>query len=82
MLFRSAQRQLQTHTLDEFPRIYMDRGDEDYLAPSIDMFERTLKNTGIPHEFIINSGFHNTAYWQSQVQTYLEWYVAGFPTAD
>ena len=73
-----AQRQLQTHTLDEFPRIYMDRGADDYLAPSIDMFERTLKNTGIPHEFIINPGFHNTAYWQSQVQIYLEWYMAGF----
>jgi enterochelin esterase-like enzyme len=77
-----AQRQLQTHTLADFPRIYMDRGDEDYLAPSIDMFERTLKNTGIPHEFIINPGFHNTAYWTGQVQTYLEWYAAGFSPAD
>jgi enterochelin esterase-like enzyme len=77
-----AHRQLQDHPLEEFPRIYMDRGDEDYLAPSIDMFERTLTNTGIPHEFIINPGFHNTAYWQSQVQTYLEWYVAGFAASD
>jgi len=77
-----AHRQLQAHTLDDFPRIYMDRGDEDYLSPSIDMFERTLTNTGIPHEFIINPGFHNTAYWKEQAQTYLEWYVAGFPPAD
>lgn len=77
-----AQSQLKTHTLADFPRMYIDRGADDYMAADIDTFERTLKNTGIPHEYVISPGYHNTAYWQSQVQTYLEWYVAGFPPAD
>jgi enterochelin esterase-like enzyme len=73
-----VQNLLTTHTAADFPRIYMDRGDQDYLRESIDIYEKNLTATGIAHEYIINPGKHETAYWQSQIQNYIDWYVQGF----
>jgi enterochelin esterase family protein len=69
---------LQTHTLADFPRIYLDRGAEDYLRDSIDQYEQNLTYTGVVHEYVISPGKHEKAYWQSQVQNYLAWYIKGF----
>lgn len=69
---------LKTYSAAEFPRIYMDRGDQDYLRDSIDIYEKNLTASGIEHEYHINSGTHEAAYWQSQVQNYVEWYEEGF----
>lgn len=73
-----AQKHLETHTPDEYPRIYIDRGEDDFLKQDIDSFEKVLSSNGIPHDFIINPGSHNKAYWQEHVADYLRWYAEGF----
>jgi enterochelin esterase-like enzyme len=58
-----------------FPQIYIDRGDTDYLAGSIDLFEQNLTLLGIDHVYQVNPGAHSDDYWQSQVGIYLAWYM-------
>ncbi len=69
---------LETHTASEFPRIYMDRGENDYLAEDIDLFESALTNGGIAHEFHLWPGQHELAYWQAHIADYLHWYMQGW----
>ena len=69
---------LTKYSVDEFPRIYIDRGDQDYLRSSIDEYEKNLTYTGVAHEYHVSPGKHEMAYWQSQVKNYLEWYIEGF----
>lgn len=76
-----VQNLLQTYTPADFPRIYIDRGDQDYLHEDIDLYEQNLTATGVAHQYIINTGVHEKAYWQSQVQNYLNWYMQSFDTA-
>ncbi len=76
-----VQNLLQKYTPADFPRIYIDRGDQDYLRDDIDLYEKNLTATGVAHEYIINPGTHEKAYWQSQVQNYLNWYMQGFDAA-
>ncbi len=73
-----AQRHLETHTPEEYPRIYIDRGEDDFLASDIDSFEKVLASNGIPHEYHINPGRHEKAYWQAHVAEYLQWYEEGW----
>ena len=58
-----------------FPQIYVDRGSDDYLAGSIDLFEHNLTLLGVDHVYQVNPGAHSIDYWQSQVGAYLVWYV-------
>lgn len=69
---------LKKYTTADFPRIYIDRGKDDYLRGNIDIYEQNLTYTGVVHEYVIHPGMHEKAYWQSQVGTYLEWYMQGF----
>ena len=72
------QKHLETHTVDEYPRIWVDRGEDDYLYADIDFFVSVLVDNGIPHEFHIWSGAHNGDYWQAHVRDYLTWYAQGW----
>ena len=64
--------------LENFPRIYMDIGDQDRpeVLKSTLWFEGLLTDKGIPHEWHLFSGEHNEAYWRSHVEQYLRWYAA------
>jgi Enterochelin esterase and related enzymes len=73
-----VQNLLKTYPASDFPRIYMDRGDGDYLRDSIDLYEQNLTDTGVAHIYKISPGLHNEAYWQSQMPAYLAWYVQDF----
>jgi enterochelin esterase-like enzyme len=73
-----AQKHLETHTPDEYPCIYIDRGEDDFLATDIDSFEKVLASNGIPHEYYINPGKHTVEYWQAHVAEYLQWYAEGW----
>jgi enterochelin esterase family protein len=73
-----VQNLLKVHSVSDFPRIYIDRGDQDYLRDSIDIYEKNLTATGVVHVYTVNPGSHEKAYWQSQVQNYINWYVQGF----
>jgi enterochelin esterase-like enzyme len=69
---------LDTYTTAEFPRYYIDRGEDDYLAEYIDRFEAVLTSNGIEHEFVISPGKHDITYWQAHVDDYMHWYMAGW----
>jgi enterochelin esterase-like enzyme len=73
-----VQNLLQKHSSEEFPRIYIDRGEDDYLKESIDQYEANLTATGVAHEYHVNPGSHDQDYWRSQVGNYLDWYITGF----
>ena len=73
-----AQKHLETHPASDYPRIYIDRGEDDFLQKDIDSFENVLASNGILHEFHINPGLHNQAYWQEHVAEYLKWYADGW----
>lgn len=72
------QKHLQTHTVDEYPRIWVDRGEDDYLYEGTDFFVSVLEENDIPHEFHIWPGRHEAAYWQAHVAEYLAWYAEGW----
>jgi len=69
---------LETHTIAEFPRFYVDRGEDDYLAGDIDLFEAALTSNGIPHDYHVAPGRHDAAYWQAHVAEYMKWYMLGW----
>ena len=69
---------VETRGVEVFPRIYMDRGEDDYLYKDIDFFEKTLRDYEVPHEFHLREGAHSTEYWQAHVEEYLTWYAEGW----
>ncbi len=73
-----VQNLLQMHAAADFPRIYIDRGENDYLRGSIDQYEANLTATGVAHEYHVSPGSHDQDYWRSQVGIYLDWYIEGF----
>jgi enterochelin esterase-like enzyme len=62
----------------EMPRIYMDIGKSDGLRVSVAKFETQLTERGIPHEWYINPGYHDEAYWSKHAEEYLKWYASGW----
>ena len=72
------QKHLETRTVDEYPRIWVDRGEDDYLYADIDFFVSVLVDNGIPHEFHVWPGAHTGSYWQAHVRDYLTWYAQGW----
>jgi enterochelin esterase-like enzyme len=61
---------------DELPRIYLDIGEKDYLLDKTLWFENLLTEKNIPHEFYLNPGRHEEAYWADHVEEYLLWYTS------
>jgi len=74
-----VQKQLETHTINDFPRMYLDRGDQDSLAPDIDYYVKVLLANGIRPEFHINPGGHTRSYWRTHVQEYMNFYMDAWP---
>lgn len=60
---------------EALPRIYLDTGEKDYLIRSTLWFAGVLNDKGIPHEWYLFPGYHEEAYWQSHIETYLRWYT-------
>jgi enterochelin esterase-like enzyme len=61
-----------------WPRIYLDVGDND-LERGFNMhMEEVLTAYGIPHEWHLNNGAHNEAYWSAHVAEYIQWYASGW----
>lgn len=68
---------------DDPPRIWLDRGINDYAAPGLDIMHARLDETGIPHQYVINpQGEHNDAYWSSQINAYIDFYVAPWQQSE
>ena len=62
----------------DLPRIYLDIGDKDPNPLSAQTFEALLVQKNILHEWHVNPGYHNEAYWSSQLEAYVRWYAAGW----
>jgi enterochelin esterase-like enzyme len=60
---------------DEMPRIYIDIGALDPILDTAKLFEERLTDYSIPHEWIINTGTQNEAYWGEHVEDYIYWYA-------
>ena len=60
----------------QIPAIYMDIGDKDAFLPYTIRWDQLLTYYKVPHEFHINSGRHEEAYWSAHVQDYLIWYAS------
>lgn len=62
--------------IKDLPRIYIDIGDKDRPAilDSAIWFEDLLTKKNVPHEWHLNNGYHDEAYWSSHVEQYLIWY--------
>ncbi len=58
-------------------RIYMDIGRQDWLLPNyLRLHEEMLaKEPPVPHQWVLNEGIHEDAYWISHLNDYLSWYV-------
>lgn len=64
------------------PRMYLDIGcDDPYRAPAA-AFEVLLNQGSIPHEWYLNAGSHDEAYWSKHIDSYVEWYSAQFTFAN
>ena len=61
-----------------WPRIYLDVGDNDHEDKSILHLEEMLTAYSISHEWHLNTGAHNEAYWTAHVMEYLQWYAEGW----
>lgn len=62
--------------VDRLPRFYIDIGDRDYLLDKAIWFEELLTSKNIPHQWYLNSGSHEDAYWAAHVEEYLRWYTS------
>jgi enterochelin esterase-like enzyme len=60
------------------PDIYIDVGDRDLSRAGSEWMDRTLTGSRIAHEFHLNKGDHNRAYWAAYVKDYLRWYSVGW----
>ena len=60
-------------------RIWLDRGEKDFLRVGQDQLHESLTSAGIPHEYRVNPGGHGDAYWAEHLPEYLDWHLALWP---
>jgi enterochelin esterase-like enzyme len=65
---------------DEMPRIYLDIGEKDFSETLrwAAWFEELLTGQGVPHEWHLNPGYHDEAYWEAHIEDYIRWYGGGW----
>ncbi len=60
-------------------RIELDRGNNDYAAPGLDLMHQRLDERGITHTYTVyTEGQHNNAHWQQHITEYLAFYAASW----
>ncbi|HVN54975.1 MAG TPA: alpha/beta hydrolase-fold protein [Anaerolineaceae bacterium] len=62
----------------QMPRVYLDIGVNDHEVQGAADFEALLTARGIPHEWHLNQGYHDAAYWSSHLEQYLRFYTTGW----
>jgi enterochelin esterase-like enzyme len=60
---------------EEWPEIFIDTGENDSELGFNSLFENTLIQLGIPHEWHLYPGAHDEAYWEAHAEEYLRWYA-------
>lgn len=56
-------------------RIYLDIGDNDWVRANTLQLHEDMVAAGVPHEWVLNEGIHEEAYWSAHVDEYLAWYT-------
>ncbi len=67
-----------THNLGNL-RIYLDIGDRDPAIANTLRLHQDMIAAQIPHEWQLNPGGHDNAYWSAHLEEYLRWYTAPWP---
>lgn len=68
---------------ENLPRLYMDRGQNDYAQLNIDLMDEHLTANDIPHDYqLFEVGQHQDAYWAAHVDDYLSFYTANWSIDD
>ncbi len=62
----------------EWPRLFIDIGDNDSERGYVSLFEDMLASRGIPHIWRLYAGDHSEAYWGAHVEEYLRWYASAW----
>jgi enterochelin esterase-like enzyme len=60
-------------------RIWLDRGEKDFLRTGQDQLHERLTEAGIVHEYRVNPGGHSDVYWAEHLPEYLDWHLALWP---
>ncbi len=60
----------------QVPRAYLDIGHGDGELEGVTEFESYLTDHDVPHEWHMNNGLHEEAYWSAHFEQYLRWYTA------
>lgn len=67
-------------TPEDTPRIYLDIGEKDYLMNSNRWLVGVLEKKNVPYSWVLFPGYHEEAYWQTHLESYLRWYAEGWQT--
>lgn len=59
-------------------RIWVDIGERDPYIVQARPLHEALTGAGVPHEWRVNPGTHEEAYWREHVGEYLGWYSDGW----
>lgn len=62
-------------------RIWVDIGERDPYIVQARPVHDALTNRSIPHEWRVNPGTHEEAYWRENLASYLAWYSDGWRVA-
>ena len=60
----------------------MDIGDTDVYRQYAEAFHNALLEQGVPHEWYLNSGAHENAYWQAHLEVYMRWYTIAWSLSN
>jgi enterochelin esterase-like enzyme len=69
---------LNTIPPEKIPAIYIDISENDQDMDKARWLENLLTSKNIPHEWHLNAGFHDEAYWSAHVEEYLRWYASAW----
>jgi enterochelin esterase-like enzyme len=62
-------------------RIWVDIGQRDPYLFNAQPLHDALAAAGVTHEWLVNEGMHDEAYWRANLNAYLAWYSDGWRAA-
>ncbi len=60
-------------------RVYLDIGENDWVISNVQRLHERMEAAGIAHEWVLQEGRHEEAYWAAHVNDYLTFYAAAWP---
>lgn len=67
---------------ENFPRLFVDFGENDSLLPYMTEFQKKLDGYKLNYDFHLYPGNHTEKYWSAHVEEYLRWYWTSWNPAD